>query len=1195
MVVAFSPHREAGGTLHFPSPTPIHHVDSNSALAQLRRSLSRSPSKGPTFRLVTSKSTSPSPGSPLSPSPLSPQRRAGSASLLSNSSVISPSPLATPFPPSARRSRSSARKFSPPRSISRVASSQRSPAKRCLSDSTDNGNANQPTSSSSGTGDENLTPLGSPEDKIEAQKTSTDAGISEDLLSPYHALTKRDKVSGYLASCTGKSSPLKRSDGIMNFDLASLESPSAKRRSLHGASFGPDFDIFDHEAALQPHPQQYIPSADHAPFSDAQTSYEHTNFLSKRTSSLRKTTLQQRYEKPILGRLKSNTDLTRGPTTSVQTGSKSRPRISLDYVFPQVARESPFSSQAGLPSASVHPISHKRNEPQSTGSQPIIQRHPLSRTITQSSSSSSLAEDSPTHIPPRYPESKRPTLEFTKSLPIGIARPIAREPVPCESSERTSSSETSFATPENYKLARPLPAAFMSTGLISKRNKDMDPEHLDLHASVTSMPDTPCKRPVSLASVASITAPDSAANKSRQGHQSLHSFGTPSTPFNPHHSRPSLGSFPKGVSIFGSSFGSNSLNRRGSFLGVDGEENSASSGNFNSQSSNDVEAPPTPTKQPFSSAPGEIVWESNGPTVYRPHTSRNAEVTEPSDLESPRPKQCCKSTPTHSPGGSAEGDNDSIMEGSPSTTLRFRSLNAISSFSNRPHLLRHSRSPTPLSRFSHSVPSIRIRKINTKPSPLSPASPLFSAAKQRSPRTPQSSVLPPDPSGLSISARGDGNIIQNVDEIGHGNSFPLPATPTTSRDQISRFGKSRASMTPLHNPAPAEFDTSLLSRFSKVEIIGTGEFSQVFRVTKSPELKPSQNYFNLPATQNSPRTPLLELVWAVKKTRQAFIGPRDRKRKLQEVQVLKTLGRSDHTVELVDSWENKDHLYIQTEYCEEGSMDLFLDQVGRKARLDDFRIWKIMLELSLGLKHIHDSGIIHLDLKPANVLITFEGVLKIGDFGMATSWPAPPGIEGEGDREYIGPEILMGQYDKPADIFALGLIMLEIAGNVMLPDNGASWQRLRSGDMSDVPSLTSSSEASNVLRDSFGKPLSREESFEDICDLAHGPEGLGSPPIPSGLANTHITGQPKFQLLRCGELSTPPDFMIDPHHEQALDKIVRWMISPQPSNRPVVRQILATAGVRWADSRRRSGATIYEGNWGPADEVLQDDAVMIDV
>ena len=235
----------------------------------------------------------------------------------------------------------------------------------------------------------------------------------------------------------------------------------------------------------------------------------------------------------------------------------------------------------------------------------------------------------------------------------------------------------------------------------------------------------------------------------------------------------------------------------------------------------------------------------------------------------------------------------------------------------------------------------------------------------------------------------------------------------------------------------------------------------------------------------------------------------------------------------------------------------------------------------------------HLDLKPANVLITFEGVLKIGDFGMAAKWPAQPGIDGEGDREYIGPEILMGQFDKPADVFAFGLIMLEIAGNVMLPDNGASWQRLRTGDMSDVPSLTWSSEDSKIFRDSSGKPLSNKDSLEEFYGSDLGSDGLGSPNFLHRRRKEHKKGQ--FQLRRSGELAEPPAFMTDANNQEALDNIVRWMISPQASDRPVVDQILRAAGVQWAEGRRRAGATIFEGNWGPADEILADDAEMIDV
>jgi mitosis inhibitor protein kinase SWE1 len=222
------------------------------------------------------------------------------------------------------------------------------------------------------------------------------------------------------------------------------------------------------------------------------------------------------------------------------------------------------------------------------------------------------------------------------------------------------------------------------------------------------------------------------------------------------------------------------------------------------------------------------------------------------------------------------------------------------------------------------------------------------------------------------------------------------------------------------------------------------------------------------------------------------------------------------------------------------------------------------------LRQIHDSGFIHLDLKPANIFITFEGVLKIGDFGMAAAWPVQSLIEGEGDRKYIGPEVLLGQYDKPADVFALGLIMLEIAGNVQLPNNGAVWQRLRSGDMSDVPSLSWSAGCTNI-QDATG--ISIEESDDSVNYFGSDDERepkFGSPVMANRGRNI---GSRRLQYA--------PPFMINMHHQHALDKIVLQMISPLPRDRPIVHKVLESKGLQWVEARRRAGATVFEGNWGP--------------
>ncbi|KAL8927398.1 MAG: hypothetical protein Q9172_001396 [Xanthocarpia lactea] len=1158
MAGTYTSHAEAGGTLHFPSPTHIRHVGATSAFKQLRRSLSRSPSKSPAFRLVSSKSTSPSPNSPLSPNQDHVPVRSLSATTSSYPTVTPQSPAPTPYSSSIKKNRLPVRRISPPRGGLRPFNPSRSPKRRTLAECSDQGNATPPSSGTSSDDIENRSP----------------SPMSFDQPVPNPALARFEKGNGGHVTFGAKSSPLKRSDGVMNLDQGNMESPSAKRRSLHSASFGPDFNIFDYESTIQGSLSSSNDRSGRDPISNADHPAPPSP-LPKRTSSLRRTTLQQRHDKPTFARSKLSTDIALESTTPGQPTSKSRFRMSLDSHLPPMTRDSPFSSQGTLPNASVHPISHGSGK----SSNPIIQnqaqRHPLSRTITQSSSNSSMAEDSPTHIPVRQPEFRRPIVDFNKSLPVGIVRPSSSGGEPSNTSSQEPSTQGSFATPDNYKLAKPLPAAFMSTGLISKRNKNIEDSQAAFNVSTQEhMPDTPCKRHSVVGNATPAPMPEVVVGRSRQVR---HSFGTPSTPFNPHASRPAQETVAKGMNIFGSGFTAGGVNRRGSFASVDDEDAFQRFLNTESQSSTEGRLL-TPTKQA----------NHSGATSSHAITETPKGLSKGAPADSPSFESDCRLDLFGTPFGSADGDSDQVMDDSPSAALRFRNHSSFYSSFTSSRTSRNNKSPTPLKKTFHTAPA-RLKSPRTKSDVLPPASPIQSLFDRLPPQTPREGVMPPDPSRLSISAQTHGPAVQPLDTMINSSSVFVPATPTASRDSVSMFGKSRSSLASSTTIPLAEVDASLTARFDKVELIGTGEFSFVYRVNKAQDSKHSRGYFSLPRTAGSPNTPLPDRIWAVKKSRHAYIGPRDRQRKLQEVRTLKALGHSDHTLQLVDKWEEKGHLYIQTEYCEEGSLDLFLDQVGRKARLDDFRIWKILLELSLGLKHVHDSGFIHLDLKPANILITFEGVLKIADFGMATRWPASPGIDREGDREYIGPEILRGQFDKPGDVFALGLIMLEIAGNVMLPDNGASWQRLRAGDMSDVPSLTWSSENSSVLRDSSGKPITPDSSVDDF----YGSDDFGSPDRVSAKRDQNKRRPPK--ILRTGELLRPPDFMVDAHNPEALDNVVRWMISPNTSDRPFIDQILGTAGVEWVAARRRAGATIFEGNWGPADDVLADDAEMIDV
>lgn len=128
---------------------------------------------------------------------------------------------------------------------------------------------------------------------------------------------------------------------------------------------------------------------------------------------------------------------------------------------------------------------------------------------------------------------------------------------------------------------------------------------------------------------------------------------------------------------------------------------------------------------------------------------------------------------------------------------------------------------------------------------------------------------------------------------------------------------------------------------------------------------------------------------------------------------------------------------------------------------DAKEILKLLRHICLGLNELHEKGIVHLDLKLENILVSTSGKYKLGDLGFSRLMNKLSHDVPEGDSRYLAKELLNTDAEalpdlRKADIFSLGILAYELVEKQRVPSKGQRWHDLREGriEFSNTEMLT---------------------------------------------------------------------------------------------------------------------------------------------
>jgi predicted RNA-binding Zn-ribbon protein involved in translation (DUF1610 family) len=277
------------------------------------------------------------------------------------------------------------------------------------------------------------------------------------------------------------------------------------------------------------------------------------------------------------------------------------------------------------------------------------------------------------------------------------------------------------------------------------------------------------------------------------------------------------------------------------------------------------------------------------------------------------------------------------------------------------------------------------------------------------------------------------------------------------------------------------FDTSKAEPLAKVECPNCGEKVRAERMFDNFLIVETVGIGGM-GTVYKARDTLLDRFVALKLLRKDLEGGLDETALRQEARMAASVNHPN-IVQVFSSGTDHGQFYLVMELVEHGSLDDYIEQ---QTRLPEEQVLEAGIQTAKGLRAAYAKGLIHRDVKPANILFADEHMAKIGDFGLA-------GIAAEARGEiwgtpyYVAPERLNHQpEDFRSDMYSLGATLFHaLAGKAPIEGETNSAGELRA--LKQQPFLLSvvapevSADTARVLQRMIApEPAQRFSSYDEL-------------------------------------------------------------------------------------------------------------------